>query len=114
MLPTHRQIKTYQGCTIYQRLPGFEFTPMLLGKIASYVMRDPEGRLTVFAFMYGLLALEQRDAIDEEQLLAAAVQTIEDAVDAARLASRRDFTFEYQGGHFVEADQPAWWIPTAP
>lgn len=114
MLPTHRQVATHHGCAIYQRLPGFEFTPVLLGKIASYVVRNAQGQFTVFAFMYPLLALEQDIDIEEDTLLATAVQTIEEAIDGMRLGGKRDVTFEFQGGQYVEVDRPAWWIPTAP
>lgn len=114
MFSTHRQVAIYQGNTIYQRLPGFEFTPILLGKIASYIVQAPDGQCTVFAFMYPLLAAWAGDAIDEGRLLADAVRTIERAIAAPRLGIRRDFTYEYHADRYAEVEQPAWWIPTAP
>ena len=114
VLSTHRSVGTYHGWAISQRLPGFEFTPMLLGKIASFVVEGPERQLTVFAFMYPLLASWADGALDEERLMADAVRTIQGAVEGDRLGSQRDLTFEYHAGRYIEVDHPAWWIPTAP
>lgn len=105
MLPTHRLVATHRGHAIYQRQPGFEYTPVMLGKIASFVVTWAGGD-AVCAFMYSLLDTPP----DEAALLAAAVQTIEERIDAGALAPRTDATYEYRDGRFVEVRDPRWWI----
>jgi hypothetical protein len=109
MLPTHRRVATYRGREIYQRQPGFEYTPVLLGKIASFVVTWAGGD-AVCAFMYSLLDALGGAPPDEAILLAAAVQAIEARIDAGALAPRTDETYEYRDGTFVEVRDPRWWI----
>jgi hypothetical protein len=111
MLPTHREIGTHAGWTIYQRMPGFEFTPVTLGKIASYILRSAGGETAVVAFMYSLLAALDGDRADEEALLADAVETIRQRLDASAPPNRSDTTFERRGDAWVEVAPPRWWIP---
>ncbi|MEZ4571643.1 MAG: hypothetical protein R2849_15180 [Thermomicrobiales bacterium] len=68
MLDTHRQVAEHKGYTIYQRQPGFEFTPVMLAKVASYIALDTDDRWTVYAFMYSLLLNLEGPPIDEEDL----------------------------------------------
>ncbi len=112
MLPTHRHVAEHRGFNIYQRMPGFEYTPIVLAKIASYLIQDPEGQISVFAFLYSLLT-EPLGQVDEEQLQREAVAVIQQAIDADKLA-QEDATFEYHVGRFVAAEQPRWWIPIRP
>jgi hypothetical protein len=111
MLPTHREIGTHAGWTIYQRMPGFEFTPVTLGKIASYLLRSAGGETAVVAFMYSLLAALDGDRADEEALLADAVETIRQRLVASAPPNRSDTTFERRGDAWVEVAPPRWWIP---
>ncbi len=109
MLPTHRFVRSYRGHELYLRDPGFEFTPVMLGKVASFLVRW-EGRLTAVAFMYPLLAPLEEPGLSEERLLDQAVQLIERLIDEDRLPNRSELTFEYRGGAFVEVSDPRWWV----
>lgn len=109
MLSTHRLVRTYRGHEIYLRDPGFEFTPVMLGKVASFLVAWAEG-LAAFAFMYPLLAQVQEQDFSEERLLERAVELIELWIEEDRLQNRSEVTFEYRGGAFVEASDPRWWV----
>lgn len=112
MLPTHRRVAEHKGYTIYQRDPGFEFTPVMLAKVASHIVQGEDGRWTVFAFMYSLLSQLDNPYIDEESLLDAAVGTITERIDSGALEHRAELTFEYRFGVFIEVIAPRWWITT--
>ena len=112
MLPTHRHIASHGGYEIHQRQPGFEFTPGLLGKIASFLLRGTDGRLANVAFMYSFLVLIDDPTIQEEQLLAMAVETINGLIDQQVITDQYEATFEYREGSWVEINNPRWWIPT--
>ncbi|HLT18932.1 MAG TPA: hypothetical protein VKZ96_05700 [Thermomicrobiales bacterium] len=109
MLPTHERVATQAGHEVYRRNPGFEFTPVILGKIASFLVRAPDGALSGFAFMYSLLDTIDTE-IDEDELLADALALITDALDAGEIHAWRDRTFERRAGRWVEVDEPRWWI----
>ena len=109
MLPTHRRVATHRGHAIYQRQPGFEYTPVMLGKIASFVVTWAGGD-AVCAFMYSLLDALGGASPDEAALLAAAVRAIKARIDTDALAPRTDATYEYRDGAFVEFRDPRWWI----
>lgn len=110
MLPTHQHVKTHNGYEIYQRKPGFEFTPITLGKIASFIVQGKDGSITVCAFMYSMLIALEGESIQEDELLAHAVATIERHIDEGRIGNRQELTFEYRHGAFVETSSPRWWI----
>lgn len=113
MLATHRLATTYRGYAIYQRDPGFEFTPMLLGKIASFLVTWPENQVLVCAFMYALLDTPAGEAGTEPVLLARAVETIQAWLDSHEPRHRAEITFELRGGRYEEVIAPRWWIPTS-
>jgi len=113
VLPTHRHVETHHGVEIWQRQPGFEFTPVMLGKIASFVALTPDKRYTVFAFMYSMLAGLNGADIREDRLLAEALQVIETTIDQAPIGKRQELTFEYRDAAWVEVSAPRWWIHTS-
>jgi hypothetical protein len=110
MLPTHQHVRTHNGYEIYQRKPGFEFTPITLGKIASFIVRDNDGSVAVFAFMYSMLTALEGESIDEDKLSADAVVMIQKYIDAGRAGNHQESAFEYKHGAYVEAISPRWWI----
>ena len=110
MLATHRYVTTHNGWTIYLRQPGFEFTPVTLAKIASYIVQNDTGSWTVFAFMYSLLLELEGVSLEEEKLLETAVETIQNYLDEEKLRHRDEVTFEYRAGAYVEVIAPRWWI----
>jgi hypothetical protein len=112
MLPTHHHVATHDGFQIYLRQPGFEFTPVMLGKVASFVVRGRDGATAACAFMYSLLITLDGTVIDEGELLAAAVAVIKGQIEAGRISDERDLTFEYRENAFREVTSPRWWIPT--
>jgi hypothetical protein len=112
MLPSHRRIEIYDGYEIWQRQPGFEFTPVMLGKVASFIAQGAQGRFIVFAFMYSMLASLAGVEIREDRLLDEAVRTIEGAIDRAADVHHQDLTFEYHDNAWVEVSEPRWWIRT--
>ena len=112
MLPTHRHVATHEGREIWQRQPGFEFTPVMLGKIASYIVRAPDRRYTVFAFMYSMLVDLDGADLDEDRLLDEAIRVIEHTLDQNFSPPQQDLTFEYHDAGWVEVHDPRWWIST--
>jgi hypothetical protein len=113
MLVTHEQVGTRRGHVIYQRKPGFEFTPVLLGKIASFLIQLPDGSVAGAAFMYPLLTAALDD-VREERLLAGALQRVEELIEQHEVQPYQDRTFELHSQGWVEVDQPRWWISTMP
>ena len=110
MLPSHTLVKTYDDCEIYLRKPGFEFTPVSLRKIASFIVRRQDGAIAVFAFSYSMLDSLDDEAGGEPSLLGSAVRVIEDVIHARRLEDERDYTYESRSGAFSEVTNPAWWL----
>ena len=113
MLPTHVFNTTYKGYEIHRRDPGFEFTPMLLGKIASFLLRSPDG-ISGAAFMYPLLLGLDGQDVDEAQLLDDALTVIEDLIDRGQLNAWQDVTYERRNGAWVPVKDPPWWISVLP
>jgi hypothetical protein len=112
VLSTHRHVATHNGHEIWQRQPGFEFTPVMLGKIASYIARAPDGRYTVFAFMYSMLASLEGAKLQEDRLLDEAIRVIEQTIDQMDTTPQQDHTFEYHDAAWLEVRDPQWWIST--
>lgn len=110
MLPTHGLVATHDGHAIHQRQPGFELTPMSLGKIASYVVVAPDTTYAVCAFFYSMLDALDGQPLDEPLLLDSAVRAIETSIDAHRIIPGHEHTFVYKGGGFVEVNDPKWWV----
>ena len=112
MLPTHEEVGVYRGHTLYRRQPGFEYTPILLGRIASFLVRGPDERLAVFAFMVPLIG-EPRDAAPgDDDLLDEAACVIRETIDRGALPDHHELTFEHRAGRYVAVTAPRWWIPT--
>jgi hypothetical protein len=112
VLSTHRHVATHDGHEIWLRQPGFEFTPVMLGEIASYIARTPDGRYTVFAFMYSMLASLEGAELQEDRLLDEAIRVIERAMDQMATTPQQDRKFEYHDAAWVEVHDPQWWIST--
>ena len=108
MLPTHDHVADFRGHAIYRRRPGFEFTPVTLGKIASFLVQRPDGGVAVFAFLYSLLAGLDGPLPDEAR------RAIEDAIVTGAAVAGHDLTYERHGGRWVPVDASRWWIPTMP
>ena len=111
MLPTHRPVATSQGATIFQRQPGFEYTPVLLGRIASFLVQRDDGQWVAVAVLVPFLDGRRPVARDDAALLAQAVRRIEALLETGRLWARPDWTFVYRDGDYVEVVDPPWWIP---
>lgn len=45
MLPTHEHLEDHRGQTLYRRKPGFEYTPIVLGRLASLLVRGSDDQL---------------------------------------------------------------------
>lgn len=114
MLPTHQHVKTYKGYEIHQRKPGFEFTPITLGKIASFIVRQEDGNVAVFAFMYSMLTTLEDETLQEDDLLASAVTAIEAYIDDDVVRNGQELTFEYRSSAWVIVSSPRWWIESLP
>jgi hypothetical protein len=112
MLPTHRHLEDYRDHAIYRRQPGFEYTPVLLGRIASFLVSGPGRHLAVFAFMVPMLAEETGEVTPDSTLLNAAADIIRAAIDRGALPARLEATYEYRNGRYVAVDNPRWWVPT--
>ncbi len=112
MLETHREFARHGSHTLYLRDPGFEFTPVMLAKVASFIVRDDAGSWTLCAFMYSLLAALDGVDIDEAALLDAAAGEIITRIDNQTLVHRGELTFEHRDGAFVEVLAPRWWVTT--
>lgn len=112
MLPTHQQLADYHNHTIYQRQPGFEYTPVLLGRIASFLVCAPGDTLAVFAFMVPLLPDAAGPLPDDAALLAAATGVIRATIDQGTLPAQFEATYEYRNGNYKPVNDPRWWVPT--
>jgi hypothetical protein len=110
LLPSHTLVKTCEDCEIYLRKPGFEFTPVSLRKIASFIVRRHDGAIAVFAFSYSMLDFLDDDGGGEPALLDSAVRVIEDVIHERRLEGERDYTYESKSGSFSAVTNPAWWL----
>lgn len=104
-------IDRWDGCEIRRRTPGFEFTPVLLGKISAYVVFDRSGSSSAFAFMYRFRSLRRESEPDEAILAEMAVDVIKQAIDASDRVVGIDRTFELRDGGWAEVEQPGWWVP---
>lgn len=113
MLDTHRHVKDHGEFEVFLRDPGWEFTPVMLGKVASFIVRRDDGEWALFAFMYSMLL--QLDGIDtdESKLLNQALETIAGTLDSDAWTPRVERTFEYRPDCFTEVEDPHWWTPTA-
>jgi hypothetical protein len=112
MPDTHRRVGTHKGYTIYQREPGFEFTPVMLGKIASFFVRHEDGGWIVFAFMYPMIPHIEDKPADEEARLQTAAGVIQECIDVREIDNHAERTFEFRYGRWEEVIAPRWWIPT--
>ena len=112
MLPTHEHVEDYRGHAIHRRKPGFEYTPILLGRIASFLVRGPGDRLAVFAFMVPLLRDGAGEATGDDALLAAATGIIRATIDRGADTARSEATYEYRDGGYTPVADPRWWIAT--
>jgi hypothetical protein len=72
MLPTHELLDSRNSFAIYLRRPGFEFTPVTLRKIASFLCTGRDGSVRVFAFSYSMLDFVDAAALPDEELLSQA------------------------------------------
>lgn len=104
-------IERWDGYEIRRRMPGFEFTPVLLGKISSYLVFDTSGSSGAFAFMYRFSTLRREAEPDEAYLAQMAVETIKQAIQAPQRVADTDRTFELRDGRWTEVERPAWWVP---
>lgn len=104
-------IERWDGYEIRRRMPGFEFTPVLLGKISSYLIFDTSGSSGVFAFMYRFRTPRGEGEPDEALLARMAVEGIKQAVRAPQPVVGVDRTFELVDGRWTEVERPAWWVP---
>ncbi len=105
-------VANHRGYRIDRRRPGFEFTPMLLGKVSAYIAYRPGERPTIFAFMYRFPEVlpPPRPSFDEGKLAAAAVRTIQELIDQGFAIDGTERTFELRGGEWVEVAEARWWI----
>lgn len=104
-------IERWRDYEILRRRPGFEFTPVLLGKISSYLVIDGSSASGVFAFMYRFRTPRREPEPDEAQLAQMAVDVIKGAVDGSEPVVGADRTFELRDGSWTEVERPAWWVP---
>ena len=74
--------------------PGFEYTPMTLRKIASFITRARDGRFAAFAFAYSMLAPLDGEEVQEDTLLARAIQVIHRFIDEDKIE-------RIAGGHLI-------------
>ncbi len=104
-------IAEHAGHQILRRKPGFEFTPMLLGKISSLIVRPPTGGFAVFAFMFPLLN-SQGDlaAADEPHLANEALSITRLAIEQNSATHGRQMAYEWQGDRWQEVFNPSWWV----
>ncbi|MFI5387370.1 MAG: hypothetical protein ACHQ50_14770 [Fimbriimonadales bacterium] len=109
MLPTHRLVKTYKEAEIYLRNPGFEFTPMSLRKIASFICSTIDQR-AVFAFSYSMLDFTNVEDLPDMKLLEEATGVIQDFIDERPIEDRQEYTYELRGTGFQPVRNPKWWI----
>jgi hypothetical protein len=112
MLPTHEHLEDHRGQTLYRRKPGFEYTPIVLGRLASFLVRGSDDQLAVFAFMVPFLGDTPGGAATDSALLDAAADVIRATIDQGALPDHLELTFAYRAGRYVAVTNPRWWVPT--
>jgi hypothetical protein len=110
LLPTHRLIKTYKGAEIYLRNPGFEFTPMSMRKIASFICSTLEDQRAVLAFSYSMLDFTNVEELPDAALLEEATGVIQSLIDEGGIEDRQEYTYELRGAGFQPVRNPKWWV----
>ncbi len=113
MLPTHELRETHSGFAIYLRRPGFEFTPVTLRRIASFLCSGPDGAIVVFAFSYSMLDFIGVTSFPDEQLLEQALEVIRSVLGRDAAEPFREHTYELVAGTYTAVEKPAWWIGAA-
>lgn len=106
-------VANHRGYRIERRKPGFEFTPVLLGKVSAYIAHRPGERAGVFAFMYRFPEVlpPPRPSFDEGKLAAAAIRTIQELIDLGAVIDGSERTFELGDSGWVEVGDARWWVP---
>jgi hypothetical protein len=102
-------VKEFRGHRIERRAPGFEFTPVLLGKITTYFVVLPDKEAAVFAFMYSFLITGRTDP-DEEELARLALDVVEAAITAGAARGRSEHTHELDAAGWQPVADAKWWI----
>jgi hypothetical protein len=110
LLPTHRLVKTYKEAEIYLRNPGFEFTPMSLRRIASFICSTLDDQRAVLAFSYSMLDFMDVGELPDVALLEEATGVIQDLIDKGAIEDRQEYTYELGGAGFQPVPNPKWWI----
>lgn len=111
MLPTHEHLGDYRGYALYRRQPGLEYPPILLGRIASFLVRGPDDRRAVFAFMVPLLGDAPGGVATDSARLDAAADVIRATIDRGALRDHLELTFAYRAGRYIAVTAPRWWVP---
>jgi hypothetical protein len=93
------------GWVLALRRPGFEFTPILLGKLATFLALRQDA-VAAFAFLVPFAPTLP----DDPTLLATAQELVRQEIMAGRVADRQERTFEYRNGAFREVHAPRWWV----
>ena len=105
-------VQIHAGRRIERRRPGFEFTPVLLGKITSFLVRSGKDAPAVFAFMYRFPELDgEGGEVDESVLADLAVAVIRDVIDTDGLSENFEATYELHSGQWHAVPDPRWWVP---
>jgi len=105
-------VESCAGHRIERRRPGFEFTPGLLGKLTTYLVRPPGGGAAVFAFMYRFPELATPGAsADEVRLAELALATIRQVVESDGVRPGTELTYELREAAWDAVAAPRWWVP---
>ena len=102
-------VKEFRSHRIERRAPGFEFTPVLLGKITTYFVVLPDNRAAVFAFMYSFLVTGRHDP-DEDELARLALGVVEAEITAGAAGAGSEHTYELSAAGWQPVAHPKWWI----
>jgi hypothetical protein len=110
--PIFESLTKHAEHQVLRRRPGFEFTPVLLGKISPLIVRPPTGGWAVFTFMFPLLTRKGDPTDEDESHLTTAPDTITRlAIDEGRAINSAELTYEWRDGGWREVLHPAWWLP---
>jgi excisionase family DNA binding protein len=88
--------------------PGFEMFPDRFGSIAKFVVKKPD-LVVGFAFAVAGLELFASPETTDQHLEKLAKDEIKNYIDNGNLTHKKEHTFEFLSGHFVEVENPVWW-----
>lgn len=98
----------YKGYEIHQHSFGFELFPNRFGSIGRYIVKN-KNKTCGFAFAVPGLELFTLPHLSEKDLENMVYKIIKTRIDQEVIIHLREYTYEFNLGHFIEVKNPEWW-----